>query len=98
MNAKPKTKLNRCVFVQKRNSVNGALVWSLRINTVCHDTPVLGYCTVLNCESQSIFDSFASFPPSPPPQRKNYRQITPMAVSEFKGCQLLGIQKRKSKI
>ena len=26
MNAKPKTELNRCVFVQKRNSVNGALV------------------------------------------------------------------------
>ena len=27
MNAKPKTELNRCVFVQKRNSVNGALIW-----------------------------------------------------------------------
>ena len=26
MNAKPKTELNRWVFVQKRNSVNGALV------------------------------------------------------------------------
>ena len=26
MNAKPKTELNRCVFVQKRNSVNGALI------------------------------------------------------------------------
>ena len=25
MNAKPKTELNRCVFVQKRNSVNGVL-------------------------------------------------------------------------
>ena len=25
MNAKPKTELNRCLFVQKRNSVNGAL-------------------------------------------------------------------------
>ena len=29
MNAKPKTELNRCVFVQKRNSVNGALVMFL---------------------------------------------------------------------
>ena len=28
MNAKPKTELNSCVFVQKRNSVNGALVTS----------------------------------------------------------------------
>ena len=26
MNAKPKTELNRCVFVQKRNSVNGASI------------------------------------------------------------------------
>ena len=25
MNAKPKTELNRCVFIQKRKSVNGAL-------------------------------------------------------------------------
>ena len=29
MNAKPKTELNRCVFVQKRNSVNGASVLTM---------------------------------------------------------------------
>ena len=29
MNAKPKTELNRCVFVQKRNSVNGVVVSSV---------------------------------------------------------------------
>ena len=36
MNAKPKTELNRCVFVQKRNSVNGALDQIFRItgNTI----------------------------------------------------------------
>ena len=36
MNAKPKMELNRCIFVQKRNSVNGALddqsyLWQLTL-------------------------------------------------------------------
>ena len=35
MNAKPKTELNRCVFVQKRNSVNGALDYKYDISNCC---------------------------------------------------------------
>ena len=35
MNARPKTELNRCVFVQKRNSVNGALDYKYDISNCC---------------------------------------------------------------
>ena len=63
MNAKPKTELNRCVFVQKRNSVNGALesclasassfvLETIYIRTTHKDTHIIGVIAKLRTSHQ----------------------------------------------